>query len=173
MKACGAVTSFTLTHFVNHYPLKQRISTITLCCSHSSHTGGKKIKVPAGSVGIIKLAQNCIFYMLMLAFPFAPQFSLHGKAATNRIDLVRLSYQYFNQSIFVFSCIYNAGPGPGMDSHGPKTCFGGWDSNGTHNAAVILISSWLWGPFLSHNAQNNRQAVSSASLTRHLSKDSS
>lgn len=36
----------------------------------------------------------------------------------------------------------------------PEPHFGGWDCNGTHNAAVIQSSSWLRAPFPSHNAQD-------------------
>lgn len=36
----------------------------------------------------------------------------------------------------------------------PATPSGGWDCNGTHNAAVFCSSSWLWSPFPSHDAQH-------------------
>lgn len=36
----------------------------------------------------------------------------------------------------------------------PETHSGGWDCNGTHNAAVFCSSSWLWSPFPSHNAKH-------------------
>lgn len=54
---------------------------------------------------------------------------------------------------------------------GPEACLCGWDCNGTHNAAVILSSSWLWGPFPSHNAQHIlvRPTPSASSGRRHLS----
>lgn len=40
----------------------------------------------------------------------------------------------------------------------PSVC--GWDCNGTHNAAVILSPSWLWGPFPSHGAQDIPRPIS-------------